>query len=246
MVDHQFADAELASLYDMFCPWDERQDFTYYFPLVMAAESVLDVGCGTGALLHRARAAGHTGRLHGLDPAPGMLAQAQRRSDVDWTLGDLASVPLTDSFDLVVMTGHAFQVLVDDAELRTALTAIRSALTDRGRFAFETRNPAVRDWEQWTRDHAVEITGPSGTVVRMEHHVETPIAGDRVRFTSRYTSPDWDQPQLSHSTLRFLDPPTLNRFLTDAALVVEEQFGDWDRSPLTAASPEIITTARRA
>jgi SAM-dependent methyltransferase len=246
VVDHQFADAELAALYDTFCPWDERRDFAFYFPLVMAADSVLDVGCGTGALLHRARAAGHTGRLRGLDPAPGMLAQAQLRPEIDWTLGDLASVELTEPFDLVVMTGHAFQVLVDDDDLRIALTAIRSALTGRGRFSFETRNPAVREWEHWTPDRAVEITGPSGAVVRMEHHVEPPTADDRVRFTSRYTSPDWDRPWLSHSTLRFLDAPTLNRFLAGAGLVVEEQLGDWDRSPLTAASPEIITSARRA
>ncbi|MFI1396091.1 hypothetical protein [Streptomyces sp. NPDC020681] len=36
------------------------------------------------------------------------------------------------------MTGHAFQVLVEDDELRTALAAVRSALTGEGRFAFET------------------------------------------------------------------------------------------------------------
>ena len=34
----------------------------------MAAPSVLDVGCGTGRLLHRAREAGHAGRLCGVDP----------------------------------------------------------------------------------------------------------------------------------------------------------------------------------
>jgi len=32
--------------------------------------------------------------------------------------------------------------------------------------------------------------------------------------------------------------------LTEAGLVIEAQFGDWDRSPLTELSPEIITIAR--
>jgi ubiquinone/menaquinone biosynthesis C-methylase UbiE len=59
---------------------------------VMSAKAVLDVGCGTGALLHRARIEGHKGRLCGLDPARGMIEQARRRSDVEWVLGDLASV----------------------------------------------------------------------------------------------------------------------------------------------------------
>ncbi|MBB5956044.1 ubiquinone/menaquinone biosynthesis C-methylase UbiE [Saccharothrix tamanrassetensis] len=91
MVDHLFADARLAALYDDLCR--DRADFAFYLPLVMSARSVLDVGCGTGELLHLARAAGHTGRLCGLDPAEGMLARARERTDVDWVLGDLTRPP---------------------------------------------------------------------------------------------------------------------------------------------------------
>jgi hypothetical protein len=46
--------------------------------------------------------------------------------------------------------------------------------------------------------------------------------------------------------LRFLDAGRLPAFLSDAGLAIEEQFGDWDRQPLTATSPEIITIARPA
>jgi SAM-dependent methyltransferase len=231
MVDRQFSDAALAALYDRFCPWEERGDFDFYLPLVMSAASVLDVGCGTGALLHRARELGHTGKLCGLDPAEGMLEQARRRSDIDWVLGDLASVGWDQLFELVIMTGHAFQVLVSDDELRNSLGAIQAALTQDGRFVFETRNPLVRD--------------DSGVVVRMENEVETPIEGDVVSFTTTYTSSRWDRPQLSRSTLRFLGQEQLSLFLSGADMVIEEQFGDWDRQPLTETSPEIITFARR-
>ena len=75
----------------------------------------------------------------------GMLDQARKRSDIEWVLGDLASVSWEREFDLVVMSGHAFQVFVEDDELRTALAAIHSALTEDGRFAFEIRNPLVRE-----------------------------------------------------------------------------------------------------
>ena len=92
MPDRLFDDPELAALYDLFSPCDGRADFAFYLPLVMSAKAVLDVGCGTGALLHRARIEGHKGRLCGLDPARGMIEQARRRSDVEWVLGDLASV----------------------------------------------------------------------------------------------------------------------------------------------------------
>jgi hypothetical protein len=142
------------------------------------------------------------------------------------------------------MTGHAFQVFVEDDELRAALAAIRGALTDSGRFAFETRNPLVRGWEAWTPDHAVEVVNPAGAPVRVAQEVQTPVEGDVVRFTTTFTSPTWDRPQVSRSTLRFLDPDALSSFLSESGLAIDEQFGDWARHPLTGTSPEIITIAR--
>ena len=243
MVDRLFSEHSLAELYDAFCAG--RRDFGFYLPLVMSARSVLDVGCGTGELLRRAREAGHTGRLCGLDPAEAMLRQARKRPDIEWVLGDLASVDWRLEFDLVVMTGHAFQVLLEDDQLRESLAAIRSALTEDGRFVFETRNPLAREWERWTPDNAVEVVH-DGREVRMAHQVETPVTGDRVSFTVTFTSPGWDRPQTSRSTLRFLGADSLSSFLSGAGLAIEEQFGDWDRRELTDTSPEIITVAHRA
>jgi SAM-dependent methyltransferase len=245
MPDRLFSDLELAALYDRFSPRSVRDDFDFYLPMIMAAESVLDVGCGTGALLHEAREAGHAGRLVGLDPAAGMLAQARRRSDIEWVHGNLVSASL-DGFDLVVMTGHAFQVLVEDDDLSAALAAARRALSAQGRFAFETRNPAVRAWEDWRPDRAASVTGPDGEDVRVAREVTAPFDGRTVGFSHTFTSPAWDRPQISHSTLRFLDAPQLTGFLGAAGLAIDAQFGDWDRSPLTTASPEIITIARMA
>jgi ubiquinone/menaquinone biosynthesis C-methylase UbiE len=242
VADHLFADVRLAALYDLFC--GRRTDFEFYFKWVMSAKSVLDVGCGTGALLHMARDAGHKGRLCGLDPAPGMLAQARKRGDIEWTLGDLSSVQFDREFDLVVMTGHAFQVLVGDEDIRGALAAIHRALTDNGRFAFETRNPLVREWERWTPDKSAEVTDSDGTVVRLSREVQR-VNGDTVSFSHTFTSPVWEKPQMSRSTLRFLDARRLSAFLSDAGLKIENQFGNWDGSALTDSSREIITIARR-
>ena len=245
MVDRHFSEAHLVDLYDLLAPWGEPDDH-FYLPLVMSAAPVLDVGCGTGQLLHQAREAGHAGRLVGLDPAKAMLDVARRRTDIEWVLGDLESVDWDQEFDLVVMTGHAFQVFVEDEQIRAALAAIRSVLTEDGRFAFETRNPPARRWERWTPEYTHEVVTSSGEVVRYWNEVELPVEGDIVRFTSVYSSPGWEQPELSRSTLRFLVADSLSAFLTDAGLIIEQQFGDWDRSPLTTTSPEIITIARRA
>ena len=104
MVDRQFSEPRLAALYDPLCGREERADFRFHLPLVMAAGAVLDAGCGTGALLHWARESGHAGRLVGLDPAGGMLQVARTRSDIEWVLGDLSNVAWHRDFDLAVMT----------------------------------------------------------------------------------------------------------------------------------------------
>jgi len=242
VADHLFSDERLAALYDLFS--GRRQDFDFYMKWVLAAPSVLDVGCGTGALLHRAREAGHNGRLCGLDPAFGMLAQARKRTDIEWILGDLSSAQFDREFDLVVKTGHAFQVLVTDDEIRTSLAAIRRALTDDGRFAFETRNPLVREWERWTPDKVARVTDSDGALVCMSREVEM-VDGETVSFRHTFTGSNWDAPQTSRSTLRFLDADRLSAFLTEAGLAIDRQFGDWDGSLFTSSSREIITFARR-
>jgi hypothetical protein len=81
--------------------------------------------------------------------------------------------------------------------------------------------------------------------VRVHYEVETPVAGDVVRVGETMTSPAWDRPHVEWAGLRFLEVDALASFLADAGFTIQEQFGDWDRGPLTATSPEIITLARR-
>jgi SAM-dependent methyltransferase len=221
-------------------PWGPCDDF--YLELVMGAPSVLDLGCGTGLLLRRAREEGHTGRLCGLDPDPAMLDQAQVSADVEWVLADARSAAWDREFELAVMSGHAFQVLVSDDELRRSLRAIHAALVDGGRFAFETRHPQARAWEAWNTSY--DVLNPDGDAVRVTYRVQD-VDGDVVRFTESLSGRWWDEEQTSVGVLRFLAPDAVAAFLEDAGFTVERQFGDWNHGPLTSASREIVTIARR-
>ncbi len=171
-----------------------------------------------------------------------MLKEARKHTDIEWHLGDLATLTIADAFDLVVMTGHAFQVLIEHHELQTSLAAIRALLASNGRFAFETRNPTAQAWTHWTPDYPHAIRG---TGTKMVRKVTVPFDGRTISFTHTFTNPDWDHEQISQSTLRFLDSPTLLQFLNEAGLEIEAQFGNWDHTPVTDRSPEIITIARR-
>ncbi len=254
MVDRHFSRTELAELYDYFNHWNVSPQNDFYIDLVMQADSVLDVGCGTGKLHRVARERGHTGRLVGLDPAEAMLEVGRRdRDDVEWILGDLVEGPYDGeteplkkgTFDLIIMSGHAFQVFITDEELRANLASIRRILSEDGRFVFETRNPAVRGWQAWSPERVRTVDGPEGRRATCVHRLRE-VQGDLVTFTSDYSVEDWDEPQVSRSTLRFPDAETVNGFLAEASLRVSAQYGYWDRSPLTEKSAEIITFARPA
>jgi SAM-dependent methyltransferase len=195
-------DTEAAALYDQLNPWDIEKyaGDAFYHGLVMKVDAVLDVGCGTGSMLHHARSRGHSGRLVGLDPNHAILARALRRTDVEWFLGAAADAAWDREFDLATMTSHAFQCLTGDDELRTSLAAIRASLRDGGRFAFETRHPQARAWEQWNPS----TVSFGGRDLRSWHEVES-VDGDVVTFVSTVADPTGAVLRTDRSRLRFLD-----------------------------------------
>jgi ubiquinone/menaquinone biosynthesis C-methylase UbiE len=71
-------------------------------------ESILDVGCGTGAVTIPAKTkVGNQGSAAGIDPAPEMIAAARRKAqqarlEIDFRVGVIESLPFQDqTFDVV-------------------------------------------------------------------------------------------------------------------------------------------------
>jgi SAM-dependent methyltransferase len=240
-----YSDDDLAALYDVLNAWAPSDDF--YLSHVMAAEAVLDVGCGTGAILHRAREQEHTGRLCGIDPDRSSLSRARTRQDVEWVEGKAVDIARRGEwqggFDLAFIAGNAFQVFVTDDELRDSLAAIRWALGSGGRFVFGTRNPAARAWENWTPENAAEVVDHNGRELRVEHRIES-VADGVVTMTETTATRDGRPLRVDRGVLRFTPPEEIDRFLAGAGFEVAERYGDWQQGPLTGASGEIITVAR--
>lgn len=243
-----YSDEEAAALYDVLSPWDAGRfaSDAFYDDLVMNAGSVLDVGCGTGSMMAQARQRGHRGRLTGLDPDRAALDRARARCpQAEWVQGVAARASWVGEFDLATMTSHAFQFLVTDDELGASLDAIKAALRDGGLFAFETRHPQARAWLDWNPSQVTDVRDAAGRALRTWHEVES-VDGDVVTFTETTAAAGTGTVlRVDRARLRFLDVPDLNGFLTEAGFVIEAQYGDWDRSPVTKDSREIITLARR-
>lgn len=81
--------------------------------LVPAPARVLDAGCGTGRSTIALTALGYD--VTGVDVDPAMLAVARADApDLDWRLGDLASLDLGERFDLVLLAGNIIPLLEPD------------------------------------------------------------------------------------------------------------------------------------
>src|SRR5262245_13063108 len=185
----------------------------------MGSSSALDIGCGTGTLLHRARKSGHSGRLCGIDPDIAMLDRARRHLGIEWIESSAASMPFHGEFDLAVMNGHAFQCLVTDEELRTSLETIHHALVSGGRFAFETRNLLVQPWKNWIPENATKVVDSSGRSIRVSHFVES-VEGDVVTFTETTSNFDGQILRVDRASLRFLERDSLTGLLSETGFEI--------------------------
>ena len=238
MADAHYELPELAALYDIECVWSEDRQF--YLDIAGSRPiRILEIGCGTGMVARAMAEAGH--HVTGIDPAAAMLdvgRQSPFGDRIRWLQATAQDFSVEDRFDLVFMTGHAFQVLLDDDDIREALANIRLHLAPGGIFAFETRNPAL-PWE--TMFNETEVLQAESGAVPVEWRVLW-RRGEIIRFDTLYQLAGGER--ISESTLRFLPPDRLSEFLIEAGFVIKSVYGDWDKSRFDAdSSQEIIVLA---
>ncbi len=240
-----FEDEFLASLYDHFNPWGVCDDFY----LGLAREiggSVLDLGCGTGMLACRIAMEGL--QVTGVDPSEAMLRVARSRPGserVHWIQAKGQTLLSPQRFDFIYMTGHAFQAVLTDDDALALMRTVHDHLTADGRFVFETRNPAKQAWLSRTPDKRNCVTTDEHGRIEESHTAVACGETGIVDLRNRYRFLDAGRTVVGHHRLRFIDRDHLHRLLIAAGLRPQLWYGDWDRSPLAGASPEIIVVARR-
>ncbi|MEU5398017.1 class I SAM-dependent methyltransferase [Streptomyces sp. NPDC005963] len=221
MADDCFAHPRLAAIYDSLHP--DRSDLDVYRQVTeeFEASRVLDIGCGTGvfALLLADRGV----EVVGVDPARASIevARAKPGSErVRWVCGDATDLPPLQ-VDLATMTGNVAQAITDPHLWHETLRGTHEALRPGGRLVFETRDPARRAWEEWTREDShevVEIPGV-GAVENWGELVDVSLPLVTFRWTYAFAD---GQVLTSDSTLRFRERDEVERDLVAHGFVVDE------------------------
>ncbi len=240
-----YRDPHLAQFYDL--ANRRRADFDYCLALASDAGSVLDLGCGTGELaatLAKDRA------VTGVDPAAAMLDIARRRPSGDrvtWVQADARSVRLGRRFDLVLLTGHAFQVFLTDEDQRTALSTIAAHLAPKSRFIFDSRNPANGVQENRSRHDTVRsLEHPQ--LGRIEAWNESSYDRDTsiLTYENGYRILSTGETRSASAQIRYSPQEDLAAKLVSAGLTVETWLGDWHGDPFDTAAKDIIPTGHLA
>lgn len=232
-----YQNPQIAELYELANP--PGQDTGFYLSLAGPnPRSVLDLGCGTGTLCCALAERGH--RVTGVDFSAAMLAVAKNKPHaelVEWVESSAQSYKSHRRFDLITMTGHAFQTLPTDSDALAVLETMRGHLRDHARVAFETRNPRL-DWAaEWAARPPRTLPGQIFETLQI-----TGVDGEFISFQTSYRFPHTTL--TTSSTLRFPSREHVESLVARSGLAVREVFGSWDRSPFDASrSREIIFVA---
>jgi SAM-dependent methyltransferase len=167
-----------AQTYDASVPdWPGEIDF--YRDLAAQAKSkggaVLEVACGTGRVaMHLLR---DGVRLVGLDLSPDMLDVVRQKSaafpNARWVEADMRSFDLGETFELVIIPGHAFHNLTTAQDQMASLECIKRHLTLSGRLVLHLDHQHMG----WLGD----LCGAKGGVFEAAEQFEHPQTGRQVR-----------------------------------------------------------------
>ncbi|MFK7791540.1 MAG: methyltransferase domain-containing protein [Devosiaceae bacterium] len=244
MASPLYDDIELATFYD-FGQKNERHDYAFCLDLAKSAEIVLDLGCGTGDLAIAMATSSHaTNQVTAVDPAEGVLqlARAKDGSDrVSWVRDDARGLRLGRAFDMIVLTGHAFQVFLTFADKLACLKTIACHLEPDGLFVFDSRNPEFPASKENTRDRSLRIfSHPVLGAVEAWNQSHYDKSKRILTYVNHYEVLETGQRYAGEERIAYTSQPELAALVDEAGLRVDHWLGDWKGDTFHDSSYDII------
>lgn len=228
-----------AELYDWQHPWPD--DYDFYLSLAESSDRILDIGCGTGIFSLKLAEHGH--EVVGVDPAKAMIEIARNKpfcDKVKWVHADVRNLRLDEPFDMVLMTGNAFQALLTRQDRKQAFATFSLHLKPGGKFFFDCRNPLGKAWESWKREltQTKQDHHEYGTVTRWVDASFNKKTGI-VDYCWTYELQNGERHSAT-SSIAFTSQEEIAELIEDAGLQVDQWLGNCLGDDFTSKSPEII------
>jgi len=253
-----YDDAWIAEVYDFAYAPEGDRDTVFWLALAEdSGGSVLELACGTGRVLLPLAREGY--ETTGLDISPRMLAVADRKLEqeearvgarVRLVKADMRNFALGEQFGLILVPYRSFQALLERADQRSCLRCCASHLKPGGLLAIDVFSPKLSLLSTpGTVRFEDEHKGPDGAVIREMSSAQYDLANQRLVWRPRYQCTAAEGAVTVHQCvlpLRYFFRFEMEWMLEACGFEIEALYGDFDRSPFTADSPEIIFVARRA
>jgi SAM-dependent methyltransferase len=258
---HTSYDVEgISELYDSVTLYRNRPDVDFYIEEALASDGkILELGSGTGRVLIPVARLGK--EITGVDASPRMLAQCQGRLDteppdvrdkVTLVQADMRDLDLGKRFSIITIPFRPFQHLIAVSDQIATLQAIHRHLEPGGRLLFDVFNPSIRyliEDRTEEREDTAEVELPDNRSFRRTarvaavHIVEQYSEAELIYYVR---GADGITQRLVHGFLmRWYWRYELEHLLARCNFRVKAVFGDFNRSPLTDESPEMIFIAER-
>jgi len=255
--------APSAEFYDYVRFYRDRADVPFYVEEALNADGpVLEVASGSGRVLIPTARAGCN--IVGLDASARMLGKCrsslqqepeQVQERVTLVHADMREFDLGRQFALVTLPFRAFQHLLTVEDQIACLTCVRRHIADDGRFIVDAYNPSLemlvntKSGEEFDADPP--FTLPDGRTVQrrlriIERNQFAQISDNE--FIYYVTDQGGGVQRIVHRfSMRYIFKFEMEHLLYRVGFVVEQVYGDFDRSPFGSKYPgELIFVSRKA
>jgi SAM-dependent methyltransferase len=242
------------------------RDVAFYRDTVQEfGDPVLELGCGTGRIALALAEAGH--RVTGLDISERMLERCNQklaalpretRERIHLVRGDMTRFDLGEKSRVVIIPFRPFQHLLEINAQVSCLESVRRHLQDGGRRfgkrsgrlildVFQTDAERMHDPGYMKEGPVTEYSTPDGRHVRIAERVAAFHRAEQrndVEMIFYVTDAQGKEERLVFAwTLRYFFRYEVEHLLARCGFRVRAVYGDFDRSPLVDASPEMIFVA---
>jgi len=255
------------ALYDSFIAeyYDEsplvksrHQDAAFYRDAARDyGDPILELGCGTGRITMALAEAGK--RITGLDLSERMLERAvkkraslivEARERVHLVQGDMTHFDLGEKFRLILIPFRPFQHLLDVRQQMDCLGCVRKHLARGGRLifdVFQTDAERIHDPVHMRESPVTEYRTADGRQVRISERIAAFHRAEQINDVEMIFSvvhPNGKKERLVFAwPLRYFFRYEVEHLLARCGFKVTAQYGNFDRTPISDDSPEMIFVA---
>lgn len=237
---------DLAHRYDLHTPPDHyRHDHAFVLEQAAALGSpcrMLDVGCGTGVLLEKARRAGILAT--GIDASAAMVRVAEARVGMGVAaLGRMQDIDEDAAYDLVVSLSWTLNYCGGRADLLGVLRRFLRALRPGGRVLLQIAH-AVHVDGRLMEDREPGPSGEPDDVIFLYRFVR--LDGEDLPMRAEYVYACKSLNELAHEQhlLRMADAGAVAQCAREAGFVEVEVYDSWRRDPLQGSPSPFVSAVK--